>query len=370
MSADLTGSSIDGWQVAGKIGEGAMGAVYEATRGPQRAAFKVALPEVLGPDNLQRFRREARILMGLEHPHVVRCYHAGEADRFVYLALEFLAGQDLEAILQERGRLSVPEAVGVVRRVLRGLEAAHERGVLHRDVKPGNVMLDARGVPKLLDFGLAKARGQANITAAGAVLGTIDYMAPEQFEAAADADARADLYSVGCLLYHLVTGSPPYTGRSSLAVLQQHKEAPVPSPVHEGGIAEAAPLERAIEALMAKDPRDRPRSARAALALFEGLPEAPLVPGGSLDPPPEAREESTAGAPRPSCLADLFAAALLLCAAAALGDALLRGTGRPGLPPLPAPFSSLERLREPPFLGALLGLAAAALFWRLLARRR
>jgi serine/threonine-protein kinase len=364
---ELVGSDIDGWKVTGKIGEGAMGVVYRAKKGDQRAAFKIALPDVLGPDNLQRFRREAKILMELDHPHIVGCYHAGEADRFVYLALEHLDGRDLDAILAEKGKLSVPQAVGVTRRVLLGLEAAHQRGVLHRDIKPGNVMLDSRGVPKLLDFGLAKGKGHAKITMAGAVLGTIDYMAPEQFESVTEADPRADLYSVGCMLYHLVTGKPPYTGRSSLSILQQHKEAPIPSPVREGGVPEAEVLEPAIEALMAKERSERPKNARAALKLFEGMEEEPLYPGAVLDPPPE-EESASAGGGKPSRLLDLIAALATVAAGVLGADYGMRRLGQGGLLD-DVQAAGLDQVRDAPGLWVVLGVAAVLVLWRIVARR-
>lgn len=318
---NLVGSTIDGWRITGKLGEGAMGIVYEARKEGRLAAFKVALPDLLGPDNLQRFRREAGILQGLEHPHIVRCYHAGEAERFVYLALEHLPGGSLEEVLAERQRLSVPQAVGVIRRVLLGLSRAHESKVLHRDIKPGNVLFDERGVPKLADFGLARAKGQARITVAGSVLGTVDYMSPEQFEFIGEIDQRADLYSVGGLLFHLVTGHPPYQGRSSLSVLQQHRDAPIPQPSAE--VPEAAPLDAVVDTLMAKGRDDRPRTARAALELLAGLPEEPLRPGDSLDPP-----EPPPAPRRPSRALDGLAALAALLVALGAGDALLvaRGT--------------------------------------------
>ncbi len=331
-SADrLLGTVVDGWTIEAKLGAGAMGVVYRARRGAQRAALKVALPETLSPDSLERFRREAHMMLGIVHPHVVRCYQAGESGDFVYLSLEYMAGGALQDVLEREGRLSVPQAVAVIRRVLAGLGAVHERGILHRDLKPENVLLDERGCPKLTDFGLARADRHARITGAGMILGTVEYMSPEQTELE-DLDPRADLYAAGAMLFHLVAGHPPYGGKSGLGVLQQHRSAPVPS--ISALVPEAKALERPIKRLMAKRREDRPTTAREALALFDGLDEAPLLAGQPL-PPLDARG-ATATRARPSRLLDLLALLLLAAAGVLLADGARPGGFVPGLavPPL------------------------------------
>jgi len=310
-SSSLVGTMVDEWQITKVIGEGAMGAVYGATRLGKRAAIKVAHQTKISADSMERFRREAQILMDLDHPYVVRCFTAGENERFIYVALEHMEGGPLQAYVDSRGPLSVAQAVGVMRRVLQGLGAVHRAGVVHRDLKPDNVLLDDRGRPKLADFSLARHRDHRKITQAGTILGTADYMSPEQFKGEG-VDHRADLYAAGAMLYQLVTGSPPYEGRSSLAVLKQHADAPVPDPAARNPTA--GPLTGIVQRLMAKSPDERPESAEAALALFEGLSEAPLNGQSPLTPlfgfkPIRRAGEALAG---PSKLADLLTFVLAL----------------------------------------------------------
>lgn len=309
--SSLVGTMVDDWQITQVIGEGAMGAVYGATRLGKRAAIKVAHQSKLSSDSMERFRREAQILMELDHPYVVRCLTAGENERFIYVALEHMEGGPLQAYVDQRGPLSVAQAVGVMRRVLQGLGAVHRAGVVHRDLKPDNILLDARGRPKLADFSLARHRDHRKITLTGTILGTADYMSPEQFKGEG-IDHRADLYAAGAMLYTLVTGSPPYAGRSSLAVLKQHADAPIPDPAAKNPAA--GPLTKIVQLLMAKSPAERPESAEAALALFEGLSEAPLHGESPLTPlfgfePVRRAGEALAG---PSKLADLFALLIAL----------------------------------------------------------
>ena len=305
--ASLVGSIIDGWQITQVIGEGVTGDVYEARQGERRAAFKTAKQEQLSPDGNERFRREAHMLMQLRHPYVVSCFGAGESADLLYLALEYMGGGSLQEVLEREGPLGVEEAVGVIRRVLKGLAVVHEAGIVHRDLKPANVLLDERGRPKLADFGLARHLDHARITQPGVILGTADYMSPEQF-GGDEVGPRADLYAAGAMLYHLVTGSPPYEGLSSLAVLKKHASAPIPDPTAR--VPETAPLRPMIQALMQKDPADRPASAESALALFSDLDERPLQAGSPLTPlfgvAPLRLE------PKPSRAADLLAAAAAL----------------------------------------------------------
>lgn len=323
VPTSLVGSMVDDWQITEVIGEGAMGAVYGATRLGKRAAIKVAHQEKISSDSMERFRREAQILMDLDHPYVVRCLTAGENERFIYVALEHMAGGPLQAYVDSRGPLSVAQAVGVMRRVLQGLGAVHLAGVVHRDLKPDNVLLDERGRPKLADFSLARHRDHRKITLAGTILGTADYMSPEQFKGEA-VDHRADLYAAGAMLYQLVTGSPPYQGRSSLAVLKQHADSPIPDPAEL--IPAAGPLTGVIQRLMAKNPSDRPDDAEQALALFEGLSEEPLHGESPLTPlfgfePVRRAGQALAG---PSKVADLFVALIAFPLLALVVDAGLR----------------------------------------------
>jgi eukaryotic-like serine/threonine-protein kinase len=290
------------------------------------------------------------MLMDLDDPNIVKCYHAGESDRFVYLALEFLPGGNLQELLDKRTTLTVPQAVGVTRRVLEGLGAVHRHGIYHRDLKPSNVLLDGQSRPKLADFGLARSAMNSRITSTGEVLGTVDYMAPEQFESVKKIDGRADLYSVGAMLYHLVTGKPPYKGRSSFAVLEQHRDAPCPDPAAE--VPEAKQLTSVIKRLMAKAPDKRPKDAAAALSLLSGFSEEPLVPGGF-----SGGDVSRSG--RPSLLLDGLLVMATLPALLFTADAVRRVQGHDLLAGVPwaETFRSLGTTYGLEWCGAL-GLLA------------
>ena len=274
MIDPLLDQIVDGWHVLIKVGQGATGTVYEARRGEARAALKVIHPDTLSPESVGRFEREVLLLAELEHPHIVRCLGAGEGDGFLYVVLEFLEGGSLDRQLRQRGRLSVPEAVGIGQAMAAALIAAHEAGIVHRDIKPANLLLDLDGAVKLADFNLARRESADHgITKTGTIVGTPYYMSPEQVEAA-DLGPPTDLYAVGAVLYHLVAGHPPYEGSSSLAVLQKHLKSEVPCLAEE--VADAPrELSDLITELLSKDPGSRPDAA-ATLARLASLETARL----------------------------------------------------------------------------------------------
>ena len=174
--------------------------------------------------------------------------------------MEYVAGQDLSALVKKGGPLSVARAVSYVLQAARGLEYAHKRGVIHRDIKPANLLLDDEGTVKILDMGLARlsgegdTAGQAELTGTGAVMGTVDYMAPEQALSTKHADARADVYSLGCTLYWLITGRPVYDGETLMAKLIAHREEPIP---RLGDVPEA--VQAVFEKMVAKKSAERTR---------------------------------------------------------------------------------------------------------------
>jgi serine/threonine protein kinase len=218
-------------------------------------------------------------LGGLDHPNVVRATDAGEADGVAYLVMDLVDGVDLARVLRSRGRLRVADACEAARQAATGLAHLAGRGLVHRDVKPSNLMIDRGGVAKVLDLGLAApgpTGGTAEpLTESGHVVGTYEYLAPEQADNARGVDARADVYALGCTLYHLLTGRPPYAGSrfaTAPAKLLAHASAPVPdvrtsAPDVPPGLAEV------VRRMMAKDPADRfsgPAAAAAALAPYCG----------------------------------------------------------------------------------------------------
>jgi serine/threonine-protein kinase len=215
------GSTLAGYRLGERLGRGGMGVVYRAEhlRLGRPAAVKVVLPELADdPDFRARFEREARIAATLEHPHVVAVYDAGEAQGTLYLAMQLIEGGDLAAELRARGTLEPERALRLCEQVAEALDAAHARGLVHRDVKPANILLDHQGA-YLSDFGLVK-HGEAT-TRTGNVVGTIHYAAPEQIEGR-ELDGRADQYALACILHQCLSGAPPFERDSDVATMQAH----------------------------------------------------------------------------------------------------------------------------------------------------
>jgi len=254
------------------LGKGGMGRVFKAEH---RATGRIVCVKVMSKADtndsqyLDRFRREAKLIGALKHPHIVESFGFGEADGIPYLVLEFVQGSDLSQYIKEHGPLSVRSATDVVLQTARGMDYAHRRGVVHRDVKPGNLLADASGHVKVLDLGLARLNvvGQTDetdfmtMTQTGQVMGTVDFVAPEQAMDARDADARSDIYGLGCTLHYLLTGRPPYSGENDTLVarLVAHRECDIPSlRAARKDVPQA--LDAVFLRMLAKDPSDRYQS--------------------------------------------------------------------------------------------------------------
>jgi serine/threonine-protein kinase len=263
------------YQVKGKLGEGGMGAVYEGYD-PQldrRVAIKVLAPRLAQNEEfVQRFLAEARAIARVAHPNVAAVFSAGSEGTEHYFVMEYIEGESLDERVEKSGRLTPKASIGYVLQTVRGLAAAHERGIVHRDVKPANLMLDPNGKIKVTDFGLAKASGEnLKLTQAGAVMGSPHFMAPEQGRGE-ETDLRADIYALGATLYYLVVGSPPFEGDSSLAIILKHQESPVPQ------IDRAPPsLNRIVGKMMAKAASDRYPSYDALMKDLVRLDRSGLV---------------------------------------------------------------------------------------------
>ena len=323
------------YRVLKVLGAGGMGVVFQAEDPPLKrlVALKVMKPAMAASESARRrFLREAQLIATLSHDHIVTIHQVGEDRRVPFLAMQFLHGETLADRLKREGPLQPGEVLRIGRETALGLAAAHEKGLIHRDIKPGNVWLEARpgepgtsatgGRVKLLDFGLARAaRDQAQLTQQGAILGTPAYMAPEQAGGAA-VDTRCDLFSLGCVLYHMGTGRPPFTGADTLATLLS-VAATQPVPPRELNPAVPAALSDLVVRLLAKDPAGRPASAAAVVEAIKVI-EAGLIPsetGGG--PPGKGAGETlpTEARPRNSALrrrALLIAAGVLLLAVGGL----------------------------------------------------
>jgi WD40 repeat protein/predicted Ser/Thr protein kinase len=266
--------------VLDKLGEGGMGVVLKAQhrRMDRLVAIKVLSSSAMKQAGaVERFHQEVKAAAKLSHPNIVTAYDASEHQGMHYLAMEYVEGQDLASIVKECGPMGVREAVECMLQAARGLQYAHEQGIIHRDIKPGNLLLDKKGTVKILDMGLARIAGPdvspgavERLTTTGQVMGTCDYMAPEQSLDTHQADARADIYALGCTLHRLLTGNPPYRAETFAKLFLMHLEAPIPS------LREARPevpeaLDAIAQRMLAKKPEGRYQS------MAEVLPELEAV---------------------------------------------------------------------------------------------
>ena len=211
------------YRVVRKLGGGGMADVYlceDSTLGRQ-VAIKVLLQRYLNdPTFVERFRREAKAAAGLNQQNLVSIYDWGEVDGTYYIVMEYVEGETLKDLIRRRGRLSGNEAVDFALQLLAAVDFAHRSGIVHRDIKPQNVMIDRSGAAKVMDFGIARA-GDSGMTQAGSILGTAQYLAPEQAKGQ-PVDERSDLYSVGVVLYEMLTGTVPFKGDSAVTVALKH----------------------------------------------------------------------------------------------------------------------------------------------------
>src|SRR5215217_479453 len=270
------GTIFGRYRIEGVAGTGGMGVVYRATdtETGQPAALKVVSSiRTLDDENRERLLREAQLVARIDHPGVVPVYEAGEHDGHFYLAMLWVDGSDLEQLLSDLGPLPIERAVEVIGHVADALDAAHERGFVHRDVKPANVMVADSGQVYLTDFGLTKVLdASTGLTHTGQLLGTLDYVAPEQIEGR-PVDGRADVYSLGGLAYRAITGSVPFDRPGGVARLWAHLNVPAPSLRAKRPDAPRA-LDAAIRKALAKSPEERFATAGAfAIAAREALGE-------------------------------------------------------------------------------------------------
>jgi serine/threonine protein kinase len=301
------GSTLASFTIEGVIGRGGMGVVYLATQKSlkRKVALKV-LSSALGQDASyrERFLRECELVAKLEHPHIVPIYDAGDEGGLLYMAMRYIEGKDLRALISERGHLSSASALKIVEEVASALDAAHSLGVIHRDVKPANILIQGRDEEAYLtDFGVAKSLSSGGLTRTGTFLGTVDYCAPEQISGK-PIDQRVDVYSLGGVLYHCLAGQPPYIRETEAAVINAHvsERPPAISGIRpdlpaslDGVIATAMAKEREVRYGSASELASALRAALSEDASPEGratvVEQAPSATAPQRPPLPETLEE-------------------------------------------------------------------------------
>jgi serine/threonine protein kinase len=256
---------VGNYEVLARLGSGGMGTVFKARhrRMKRLVALKLLAPEVARQESfVQRFQREVETIAQLSHPNIVMAFDADVAEAGHFLIMEFVNGRDLASEVLENGALSVADAVECTLQAARGLEYAHAQGIVHRDIKPANLLRDASGLVKVADLGLARISNpestgaSGSITQAGGIVGTADFMAPEQAVDSTAIDHRVDIYSLGYTLYYLLVGRPPFVAGSLMALLLKHRDAPIPS-LQQARPEVMADLDAVYRRMVAKKPEDR-----------------------------------------------------------------------------------------------------------------
>jgi tRNA A-37 threonylcarbamoyl transferase component Bud32 len=330
----MIGTQLSGrYRLESKLGSGGMSTVYLAVDEvlDRRVAIKVLHREISDqPDQLERFRREARAVASLSHPNLVAVIDAGEDGGHPYIVFEYVPGETLKKRIDADGRLGLDEATAYAIEIGRGLAAAHAARLIHRDVKPQNVLIDAEGRAKITDFGIARSLEAHGLTATGRVLGTTDYVSPEQ-AMGKEVDPRTDVYSLGIVLYEMLTGDVPFQAETQVGVAMKHVNENVPD-VQRARPETSAALAAALERAVAKDPNDRYADMNHFLSDLEGALEVEVVRAGAstgeattvLDSVPK-RQRRFLTKRRIS-----WAAVLLLIAAATAAIAIAALTGSEG----------------------------------------
>jgi serine/threonine protein kinase len=276
------GFFVGKYKILERLGSGGMAFVYlcEHRTLRHRVAIKVLPTSVQDPSHLKRFLREARASAALQHPNIVRAYDLDEEDRAHFLIMDYVAGSLLHDIVAKHGPLDVPRTAHYIRQTALGLQYAHDAGVIHRDIKPGNLIVDRTGTVKILDMGLAKLYQEVEVLTTG-ILGTPDYLAPEQSRDSHNVDGRADIYSLGCTMYFALTGSPPFPEGTVAQKLMWHQNR---QPVPVNALRPELPGELAavLAKMMHKSTAQRYQTAAEVADALKPWTEGPIPPPPEL----------------------------------------------------------------------------------------
>ncbi len=286
----------DRYEIIEELGRGGMGKVYrvEDTKVREEIALKLIKPEISADqETIERFRNELKIARTIAHRHVCRMFDLGEDKDFRYITMEYVPGEDLKHLIRRVGRLDTDTVVKIGKQICEGLAEAHRLGVVHRDLKPSNIMIDKEGNVRIMDFGIARSLKTEGITGSGIMIGTPEYMSPEQADAHA-IDSRSDIYSLGVMLYEMVTGAAPFGGDSALSVALKHKTEAPPDP-RDLNAKLSDELCGLILKCLEKDPEERFQTVEELQVEFRNIQEGrPTTTGIRLPQEPEFLRESTA----------------------------------------------------------------------------
>jgi serine/threonine protein kinase len=300
MNGDMINRIIkDRYKLIDERGRGSFATVYVArdTKDNRIYAVKVMHIELSNDgDLLARFQREAHILLNLSDPHIVRIVDYGEDNSMHFIVMDYIDGQNLKYHTLTHGPLEPSRALNYAQQIAEGLDMAFKHGVVHRDIKPQNILIDTKGVVKITDFGLARSRETVTLTQSNVFMGTAYYISPEQAESGRSADTRSDLYSVAAVLFEMLAGHPPFEGDTAVDIVMKHMNEKVPS------ICRLRPglpgdMDAFLQKAMAKSPNDRYSTPRDFIAVLEQLQQQlPPVPDHAVEPGGEIKAEAKAGA--------------------------------------------------------------------------